>query len=179
MDFNAYWLSPRGEIIGVPSIHISTVIKNPEFFGLTMDYINDMFAQFDEPVGFEGKARVEIMYGLIQKGWVRVRYTPRSDVWTLELKKLDSKAKDNVWTFFAKITGELNMNEAKNVSKFSDVRIVEIKDKESIFELPKTTINDVLAYTGLFEGAKQNHKMKLIEDVSTFGFRNIVKKLVG
>ncbi len=84
MRFEAYWLSPSGELIGVPLSHIEKIIETPEVFGLTMDEIKAVFKKHKEKLGFEGNARIEIMRNLFKEGWVRFRYKSKSDSWVIE-----------------------------------------------------------------------------------------------
>jgi hypothetical protein len=73
MDERAFWISPEGAILPVPLSHIASVIRAPEVFGLTREYLEDAYRKHKEPLGLEGKARGEIIAGLICKGWIRIR----------------------------------------------------------------------------------------------------------
>ena len=88
MEFEAYWISPRGKIVPVPFHHIDLIIDNPELFGLTSAKIDAVYKKFKEPLHLEGYAREEIMAGLIKKGWVRVRYDARQDSFKLQVHNL-------------------------------------------------------------------------------------------
>lgn len=181
-DFNAYWISPTGAIIGVPVIHITEIIKAPEKFGLTKEKIENIYNRFNEPVGHEGKAREEIMFDLIQKGWIRARYLPRNDIWTMECNRLSNKAKDNIWNFFATITGEIsNLIEQillkEFASKYSDVRIVELKSQESAVA-HKTSIKDILSFAGLFEGTIIISNPRIITLIENYDHSNNFEKVL-
>lgn len=72
---NAYFISPRGKIIPVlHGTHIRQIESEPRTFGLTETYLSKTRRKYDEPRGFEGKARYEIISGLFVKGWIRVRF---------------------------------------------------------------------------------------------------------
>ncbi len=84
MDYEAYWLSPAGEIYPVPTKHINFVISNPDIFKLTKKYIEEKYALHKEPMGLEGKAREEIMSALIFQGWIRVRFEKKKYIWKIQ-----------------------------------------------------------------------------------------------
>ncbi|MGO9118475.1 MAG: hypothetical protein ACLQPD_12825 [Desulfomonilaceae bacterium] len=56
--------------------HISTVIADPERFGLTSEEIRAIYDQHGEIIGVEGEARREILLQLISQGWIRIRRYP-------------------------------------------------------------------------------------------------------
>jgi tetratricopeptide (TPR) repeat protein len=93
-DAHAYWVSPTGEILAVYQTHIRRVIDNPAIFGLTTESITEAYNRLKEPLGFEGKARGEIMEKLIHKGWVRIRLDERRGLWKIELSKLTAFIKE-------------------------------------------------------------------------------------
>lgn len=160
VDTVAYWISPRNEIISVNTTHIDLVIKNPELFGLTSEYIRQKYAEFDEPVGQEGKAREAIMVDLIKRGWVRIRKY-RNKGYSINVPSLDSKrAIDNVFDFAAKITTD-GIHGSKEADKYLDVAIVGLKDGNT----KRLSLMDVVK-GGLFESGQafdQKHSLVLFE----------------
>ncbi len=68
-----FFISPKGEIIPVDTSHMRTVIKNPEVFGLSRDYIESTYTKLGEKTGLEGKARDEILRRILRNGWMRLR----------------------------------------------------------------------------------------------------------
>ena len=62
----AFFISPGGEIIPATINHIQKVSETPELFNLTKEEIESIFKKFDEPIGLEGKARNQILAGLIE-----------------------------------------------------------------------------------------------------------------
>jgi hypothetical protein len=68
-----FFISPKGEIISVETSHIRTVIKNPDLFGLSRDYIKSKYTKHGEKIGLEGSARTEILRRVLQNGWIRLR----------------------------------------------------------------------------------------------------------
>jgi hypothetical protein len=69
----AFFVSPGGEIIKVKQSHIAYVIEHPDLFGWTYREISSTYQKHREQVGFEGKARHEILIQIIKKGWIRIR----------------------------------------------------------------------------------------------------------
>jgi hypothetical protein len=80
---NAFWISPQGEIFEVKQTHINYIFDNPEKFGLELDYIKSVYDNHNEKYRFEGKARNEIIYDILQKEWVRLRYRFKNNIWTI------------------------------------------------------------------------------------------------
>jgi hypothetical protein len=73
----AFFISPDGVLFQVEGgNHISTVIRNPRKFGLTLMQIHRLYEFFEERVGVEGIARGQILTCLIQQGWIRLRRYP-------------------------------------------------------------------------------------------------------
>lgn len=72
----AFFLSPEGNLIPVPLNHISTVISEPERFGLTPAEIETTYRKYSERVGVEGEARKELLFEIISRGWIRLRRYP-------------------------------------------------------------------------------------------------------
>jgi len=48
---SAYWISPKNEVINVPTVHIDSVISNPETFDLTKEEIKNVYDSYGEPMG--------------------------------------------------------------------------------------------------------------------------------
>lgn len=147
----AYWIAPSGDIIPVPKLHINMVIEHPEKFRLTKKQIQEVYEKHKEPMGHEGKAREEIMSYLIKEGWVRIRYLPRNDSFTVQLNKLTERNKNHLYSFASEaikgIEGskfsphgelkiiDLNANPIETVSlkdaatfNFKEAKIVKISD---------------------------------------------------
>ena len=83
----AYFISPTGEYVSVPRNHIATVIKDPEKFGLTSKKVEKAYAKYDEPMGLEGKARLELLTRIIRDGWIRIRRYPNRQ-WSITVNKI-------------------------------------------------------------------------------------------
>jgi hypothetical protein len=138
----AYWISPKGEIIDVPNLHIDVVIQNPEKFGITKDIIQQIFDKHNEHMGVdEGFAREEIMLELLKKGWIRLRFLPKNYTWTVQTFKLGKREQDAIFTGFAQLV------KSRIVSRSHGVKI--LTDKETKFG----EVDDIIKYT-IFEGKK-------------------------
>ena len=72
----AFFLSPSGDLIHVAQNHISTVIAEPEKFGLTVEEIQNAYSRHGERIGIEGEARKELLLRIIADGWIRIRRYP-------------------------------------------------------------------------------------------------------
>lgn len=128
----AYWINPYGEILEMKtSKHITEIVQQPEKFGLTQEYINRKYAEFNEPVGFEGKAREVIMRAVISGGYIRVR--AYRNFWSVTIFTLDNKTK-NALGAWAEIAAE-----NKQMGKYASVRLLELKTDE----MHKTTVSDI------------------------------------
>lgn len=95
----AYWISPRGRILPVTDKHINIIVDNPLAFGLTMSQVEAIYAEHDETVGHEGKAREQIIIELVKQGWIRVRNYIRQNKWSVNIGRLNDKNKDMIKYF--------------------------------------------------------------------------------
>ena len=73
MRYNAYFISPDGEIVPVPQRHIDLIESNPELFGLTGKYLDKIYKKHGEARGSECCARREFLKKIKNRGWIRVR----------------------------------------------------------------------------------------------------------
>lgn len=98
-EFNrgeGYWYYNKTLYL-LENTHINFVKSNPELFGLSEEYIDSVYQEMNEPLGFEGKARIKIMTKLIiEKGWIRIRhhYGKGSYFWTFECNHIDDRIDD-------------------------------------------------------------------------------------
>lgn len=89
----AFFLSKTGDLINVPLNHISTVIADPERFGLTLEEIQTIYQRHGERVGVEGDARREILLQIITNGWIRLRRYPNR-YWSVTANDLSTAVKE-------------------------------------------------------------------------------------
>ncbi|MCL2179558.1 MAG: hypothetical protein FWB83_00375 [Treponema sp.] len=127
---DAYWVSPNGEMLSVKSTHIDVIIKNPEVFGFNLNYIKEIYDKYRETFGLEGKARDEIVEGLINKRWMRIRYDRSQDYYIIGLKYFDERQIDFLreWgigllaTDAAAAIKKVYINDMKNVLETCNVQ---------------------------------------------------------
>jgi hypothetical protein len=104
LDFemaDAYWISIGGKIRPVSTTHIEDVVKSPVSFDLTDKYVKDMYKKHREKLGIEGKARDEIIKGLVLTGRTRIRYNRDSNYYSIDVGKLNEKVREYLfqWAF--------------------------------------------------------------------------------
>ena len=67
------------------STHIRAVLDYPQLFETDKESLLQEFRKHQEKIGFEGKARREIIEKLLSDGWVRIRhYRGKNDYWSLQ-----------------------------------------------------------------------------------------------
>ncbi len=113
----AYWIHPEGEVVNISTdTHISWVIKQPEYFGLTTAAIEECYHRHDERMWTEGKAREEIILNLLDQGFIRVRLYPNRH-WSVSANKWEAQTMQ----LLAKWAGVAR--EVQVVGKYMDVVI--------------------------------------------------------
>ena len=105
----AYWISPSGDVLKVHTTHIAEIIDKPQIFGLKTEAIKKLCNEFNEPLGFEGKARGKIMTELIQNRWIRIRWTPKRYSYTVQMIKNEIVEK-NLETWLNTFTKKPDLN---------------------------------------------------------------------
>jgi len=108
---NAYWISPKGDILGVEGRHINEITMYPEKFGFTKTALAAIFHRCKETYGAEGNARELILIKLMQKGWIRVRYVERQDFYTVQLS--DVFYKGGSWHTLVTLWAKWAINKGK------------------------------------------------------------------
>ena len=114
---NAYWLFPDGEIreLGTES-HISMVTKNPEDFGLSREEIEACYRKHNEKLWTEKKAREEIIFQLLDIGFIRIRLYPNK-YWSVSAKDWSDYTKTSLEKWAAQA------REVKAVGQYMNVVI--------------------------------------------------------
>lgn len=162
---NAYWISPKGQTIDVPITHIDTILKSPKKFGLTKDYLVKKYEEYGERLGVEGEARGKIMLDLMKKGWVRVRYIPKNDSWTLQTHYFGNKEKNNVWDW---------VNDAlksKVANRYADLRILIVKSSRVINSSFAEASKGKKIFERLFRDLKLTEILNEVIDVVDMPYR--------
>ena len=103
MRYNAYFISPDGEVIPGPERHIDLIDSNPEFFGLTEKYLDKIYKKHGEARGSECCARREFLKKIKNAGWIRVRIvfdvSSGKYVVNFDLNKYTDSAKTRITSF--------------------------------------------------------------------------------
>lgn len=81
---NGYWFNGSKVIDVSTSTHIDAILQNPEQFGMDLQQIKDIYKLYDEKLGFEGKARKQIIMEVSKNGWIRVRKYNRPYYWSIQ-----------------------------------------------------------------------------------------------
>ena len=89
-----FFISPSGILIPVKGSHIATVVSFPSAFGFTKEEIDVAYAAHGESSYIEGRAREEVLRGVLKKGWIRLRRN--RDRWSVQCDRLDEKTQMQV-----------------------------------------------------------------------------------
>jgi hypothetical protein len=127
---NGYWISPDGKILSNFLVHIQAIIDSPESFGLSKEEIDKIYKKYKEPMGFEGKARQQLMEQAIALGWIRIRYHPRNDQFSVELSRLDTRRKDYLSTWAKQLLSVY----PKRI--YTEVKIIELANAMNVTLVP-------------------------------------------
>lgn len=159
----AFWISPKGQIVGDLQSHISMVIKAPEKFGLTREWIDSKYDEYNERIGMEGKAREEIIKTLLQEGFIRIRKY-KNDEWVINVHKISKRNKERITKWAEKIT-EKGIDGIK-ASPMDQARITDMVSYNK-----KLSMRKLAAGTILFESISK--EVELIECSSVFEFDDL------
>ena len=162
---DAYWLSPKGEIMPVDMRHILLIASNPERFGLSKEYIESIKEKYGARALYgEGDAREEVMLKLMSQGWVRIRKVNgrQGSFWTIQL---DTGGSRNVPRLQKNLIVDwaMSMMKSDEKRKRDDVRVLNQKG-ELIFggfmaRDAKTIEDIVFDDTGVFENVNINKNL--------------------
>ena len=122
MKYEAYFLSPDGRVLPVEFKHICTIVDNCSTFGITIKWVKSIYKKHGEPLYSENRAREEIIRELLKAGWVRIRYVPGEDSFTIQVFKLNNRIKANIRRSVNSVT-----NKTENVPKYTGYELSEIK----------------------------------------------------
>ena len=137
------WLAPTGEYIKVDTNHIADVIANPEKFGVTFEFIKQLYDKHDERMGVEGNAREELIRLVLQRGWVRIRNY--RNYWSVTVDRLTPKVVDNIRNWVDSFI------QRDIMGKFADIKVYETsRDKQRTVDAIK-----IVTHHALEEGYKK------------------------
>ncbi|MCX6152595.1 MAG: hypothetical protein NT007_00385 [Candidatus Kapabacteria bacterium] len=131
-EADAYWLSPKGVIYPVSMTHINFIRDNLELFKMTLDDYKATYAKFNEKMGWEGKARREIISEVIKNGWIRLRNRDNLG-WVCELWELNQQTQNHLqeWVSYLRNTNfvsDIGLSteiEIHQLSKLKDGQLTE------------------------------------------------------
>jgi hypothetical protein len=160
MKNEAYWIDPDGTIIPLTADrHINEITNYPEKFGLTKEGIAAVYKKFNEPPGSEGKAREEIIFNLIKKGWIRIRYNSRGS-FVIQVWKADNRTQDSIfdWAKWAV--------KKDGVHKFTDVTIMELNPRAT--DDIRGNMEGIVKYSIFPMNESKEHKKPLIVRIAEY-----------
>ena len=147
----AYWINRDAQMLEIPAIkHITAVVEQPEKFGLTKGYIEKKYAEYNEPVGLEGRARDDIIRIIVGMGFIRVRLYRTH--WSVTVHELNARTEVALggWADVAK--------DNKQAGKYMNVKILELATDakhnytvESIYNEFYDVDNDIVRVSDLSE----------------------------
>lgn len=136
----AHWILPPDNIIVVsPATHIKTIIRMPETFGITREQIQNTYNKYNEPIGFEGKARIDIMIAVMKKGWIRTRFKKNS--WGVEAWAWNTSQTEALWKWSRRVTDNgqkdlyysMYINSVKHNQRVLNAQVQDIFFKREFF----------------------------------------------
>lgn len=122
----SFWISPSGVIIATDADkHINMITSDPQKFGLSKEYVEEVFARYNEPMDHEGKAREEIIENILQDGWIRIRKYPRPGYYgvTINFMSAQKRRALKAWAHRMLTTG---IDGEKEPDREAEVRIVDL-----------------------------------------------------
>jgi len=169
------WISPSGDMFGVPLTHIKAVIEDPAKFGLSVEQLKAIYNKHNEGIGSEGDARDEVISLLIFNGWVRIRFYP-GEYFHVELNKLSQKYKNVLFSWASKVISKSPEKKALSV-----IICERLGNFEYSFKLEDLQVSFVssgktgdLAYwispSGELISTHGSHTSTVVETPEVFGF---------
>lgn len=156
----AFWVSPKGKITGGLESHIAMVIKAPEKFGLTREWIDEKYKEYGERIGVEGKAREEIIREILKEGFIRIRKY-KNDEWVINVHRISKRNKERITKWAEKIT-EKGIDGIK-ASRMDQARITDMGTYNKRLSMEKLAAGVIL-----FESSKRNVDLISVESVHDF-----------
>jgi hypothetical protein len=146
------WIAPTGEILRVNTTHIQDIISNPEKFGTTSQFINDIHKEYGEKVGQEGEARELIIVNALKRGWIRIR--AYRNHWSFTVWQLNNLTKNNIQV------GVRSFVKSGVMDKYADIKINVV----STDDLKSYEANDIIAgHLNESENAMSNRIARIVE----------------
>lgn len=86
--YKAFFIFPNNKIVECNTSHIRFILDNPELFNTTKQDLINIYTEYNEPIGHEGKARERIFSNLINQGFIRIRQI--NNGYTVQVNKLNN-----------------------------------------------------------------------------------------
>jgi hypothetical protein len=99
----AYFISPKGVLYEVLE-HITFVKTNPEIFGFSTPML-----QVWENI-YKSDLREYVLYRVLSNGWIRVRYDPQSQTFTMQVAYLNFRMATHIYEFAQALRETINKN---------------------------------------------------------------------
>lgn len=159
-----YWINPYGKILKqANTTHIQAVTKNPSVFGVTRDWVEKIYAKYDESVGTEGRAREEILEYLFKQGYVRIRLYVNK-YWSVTLSNFRNRRVKKALSKWAE-----DAVKDRSAGRFMPVRILDTKTDKLY---ANWTAEDIMFDKHLFESDDLSHSEEfyptMVETIKEF-----------
>lgn len=181
----AFFISPSGDIVEAKVSHIDTVMQNPRKFGLNKNYVQQVYDKHNEKLGVEGKARDEILKGLMEEGWIRLRRYDR--FWSVTVGRITKKVKDYLYDWSKKILK--GMFGFKERDKHMPVKIIPVRGSVTdVRHLPIEAISKDALYNESEKNVIRNmlteRNIKDVPDVEQYflneaGYSRLMRVMTG
>ncbi len=164
------WISPRGEILFSTQTHSHDITADPEMFGFSSEFVEQLYAKHGERFGQEGDAREELITTAIEeRNWIRFRRYFRNPArWSFTVGRLDRSTRNRITDFFREAVGS-GFNGRQETDMYMDVTIVELKTENVV---RGHTVQDIVQFSLLESEQEFEHELVLKEwkDVSSKHF---------
>lgn len=120
-----FWVRDR-RIMSLISTHVRAIIDHPEVFGLSADRVYSSYKRYNEHIGREGRARMELIQEASRAGWVRVRhYSGRArDYWSIQADTIETRRDSiNLFVRFALEQGIAHYRQEVFIVGFDDGQV--------------------------------------------------------
>ena len=121
-----FWISPEGYIYPLRNKrHLTYVIDHPHLFSFDPERYRSLLKKYHEKWWHDGEVRRLILTEIIKKGWIRVHFTGRPYLYTVETWQFNDTSLSNIKRWIQKGLKE------NWLYKNTDLRFVEDKTKKS------------------------------------------------
>ncbi len=152
----AYWIDPAGRIIGTGHHrHVGVIIRYPETFGVTADQVQRLYDKYREPLGVEGRARDELIYQALERGFFHIR--ERRNHWNVTVHRLTPEKRRHLMGWAREAATD------PLLQQYAEVIIRQAGERAM------TTRLDAILAGELTEGETDGSTGRLVQHMSDFG----------